>query len=567
MRLCYNMGASVTSIPLQRNTCNVQGGMCRPEHACPVIVMQRNTAEFIRRQGGNAMSGSSKYGSAPEFRYIKDETRQAALVALRAAVAPILDNNILTHFTDHSVFHSDSLTHIVSHLIGPLQRGKQPLTDQELTTLYAACYLHDIGMHNEMAGDTTVMQRAIADHGYKQTWNELQPKTQTELIRALHHQVSAEMIGQSVRAGVPMVGIQLTDVYDPGRVAAVCEAHCTPFGSDRYSELTKEGPEMRMSLLAGLLRVADILDETRPRAERAKARILNLDLESKIHWWRHYYTECVTIDSDQRLITLWFDFPPDRLNEYSRVIPQLQKPWIEVELSNQASVFGAYGLNWNLTSTVAAKEYGGAETMPDDVFAAMLKELSRRRTRQAEEQRMAVLEHFAEAQPLIKRRLDELNARKESMQPGDFLRAVRQVADNMWDLGARRSAWHTLWPAYTQNNSELAPQERVEMGIRLARMMQEDKSADMAARVLYDLTPVAEALDDSATKYAYWELRARCWFENCDAETPAAIAAATRHAPDEGSRQLLLALLAEWYLLQTELTKALASAEKESGSE
>lgn len=510
---------------------------------------------------------ASKYGSAPEFKYITDEARHAALVALRRAVAPILDNNILTHFTDHSVFHSDSLVSIVANLLGPMQSGMHPLNDQELTTLYAACYLHDIGMHNELAGDSTVMRGALAARGYEQKWEELQPQTRIDMIRAHHHQVSAEMISRSVRSDAPMVGIQLTDVYDPGRVAAVCEAHCTPFGSERYSELTNEGPEMRMSLLAGLLRVADILDETRPRAERAKARVLNLGLESKVHWWRHYYTESVTFDQDQRQVKLWFDLPPDRLNEYSKVVPQLQKPWIEVELSNQASIFGTYGLNWTLSSTVAAKEYGGAETMPDDVFAAMLKELSRQRMRQAEQQRRAVLEHFAEAQPLVKRRLDELNARKESMKPADFLLAVSQVAHDMWDLGARRSAWHTLWPAYTQNSSELAPRQRVEMGTTLARMMREDKSTDMAARVLFDLTPVVEALDDSATRYAYWELRARCWFDNCDAETPAAIASATKCAPDEGSRQLLLALLAEWHLLQTELTKALTSAEQESGSE
>lgn len=234
---------------------------------------------------------------------------------------------------------------------------------------------------------------------------------------------------------------------------------------------------------------------------------------------------------------------------------------------NQASIFGAYGLHWSLSSEVDAKQYGGAEIMPNDVLAAMRKELSHRRMREAEKQRLAVLEHFDETQSFIRGCLDDLNARKESMQPGDFLREVSQVADNMWQHGAKRSAWNTLYSAYSRHNNELGPKERVQTGIKLAKMMREDKNTDMAARVLFDLTPVINALDNSGTKHKYWELRARCWFENCDAETPAAIAAAMECAPDEDSRQSLLALLAEWYLLQTELTNALASAEQESGSE
>ena len=67
-------------------------------------------------------------------------------------------------------------------------------------------------------------------------------------------------------------------------------------GSDRYRELTAEAPGLRQSLLpSGILRCADILEETRRRANRARAESLQLPIESQAHWWRHYYTADVQV--------------------------------------------------------------------------------------------------------------------------------------------------------------------------------------------------------------------------------------------------------------------------------
>jgi HD-GYP domain-containing protein (c-di-GMP phosphodiesterase class II) len=93
---------------------------------------------------------------APAFKHISDASH---LVHLRSKVAPILSNRILTHFTDHSVTHSDNLARYVDELVESLQSTPEALTDQEVTVLYAACYLHDIGMHYENAGDTDAIKR------------------------------------------------------------------------------------------------------------------------------------------------------------------------------------------------------------------------------------------------------------------------------------------------------------------------------------------------------------------------------------------------------------------------
>src|SRR5207245_1722901 len=118
----------------------------------------------------------------------------------------------------------------------------------------------------------------------------------------------------------------------PGYVACLCHAHGVEAPSSLYDQLTQDGPGIRMKLLGALLRMADILDESRRRATREKARTLELDLIAQTHWWRHYYTEDVAFDQTKRTITLFFDFPPARRDGYARIVPELQAPFIEQEL-------------------------------------------------------------------------------------------------------------------------------------------------------------------------------------------------------------------------------------------
>src|SRR6266849_2855433 len=91
---------------------------------------------------------------SPPFAHVKDEGIRSRLINLRQSVAPILANNLLHHFTDHSVEHSDSLARYVDALILPLQATAEKLSEDELLILYAACYLHDIGMQYEKAYET-----------------------------------------------------------------------------------------------------------------------------------------------------------------------------------------------------------------------------------------------------------------------------------------------------------------------------------------------------------------------------------------------------------------------------
>ena len=185
-------------------------------------------------------------------------------------MAPILANNLLHHFTDHSVEHSDSLARYIDSLILPLQATAEKLSEDELLILYAACYLHDIGMQYEKAYETQI----IASLKLSTPWSDL---SSDDLIRQHHAAISAEMVRASLNATAPIIGLQLTVDYFPTYVAALCEGHTLSTESARYKSLTQPGPNLRIELLSGLLRIADILDLSRRRANRPKALTLDLN--------------------------------------------------------------------------------------------------------------------------------------------------------------------------------------------------------------------------------------------------------------------------------------------------
>ena len=490
---------------------------------------------------------------------MSDSVAVAALVGMRAKVARILANNLLPHFTDHSVAHSDRMVAIAGSLIERIQRGVHPLNDRELTVLYGACYLHDVGLQYENVHEIPIIQDAMSAGGLAVEWAGLSPGTRRGMLRDHHHLISAWMVMNSVRGGKAVLGVQLGPELLPERIASLCEAHCTESDSARYKQLTEVGPDMRMDVLSALLRLADILDESQRRADPAKARTLDLTPEERLHWARLYYTEDITVDAVKEEICIWFDFPEDHIAEYKRVIPELQVPCIEEELGHHAMLLKRHGVHWSLQYKVVVKSYSTTEALDDRVWAEMLQIVNRRRMAAAEERRSAALGCFRVGQPWIRHRLETLAEQKESMPVTEYLRDLRDIANDMRSLGGKRSAWISLHGPYMQYAEQLGVSDRLDVGTSLAEMMADDDEWDMAARVLRDLESSSGSLDEGR-RFEYWKLRATCSFLTCSDRTVEDIGRALKCAPDKEQASCLQALLAEWHLLQTDLTAASSTA-------
>jgi hypothetical protein len=486
---------------------------------------------------------SSQFPPPPAFEHLTEESMRARLVNLRESVAPILSNNVLLHFTDHSVNHSDSLAKLVDELIRPLQSTDKRLSSDELFILYAACYLHDIGMQFERANETQV----IVDLNLTTPWHEIPLESQQNLIRQNHAAISAEMVRASVSAEVPIIGLQLTMDYFPNYVAAISEGHTLPVESPRYKTLTVDGPNLRIELLSALLRIADILDLSRRRANRSKALTLALSLESQTHWWRHHYTEDIVIDQNQKLVSVWFDFPPARAAEYRKVVPQIQMPWIESEFDRQNPVFHRYGFGWSIGAVINDRTDSIAEEMPDSVLAEMLKQLYRQLKRDEQEHRQMVVKLFEDAQPHIDRRIAELESRKGLISAGDYLREAGRIAADLREIGAVRTAKELLAGAYDGGASELVASERLAVAAQLAILMREDGDADRAYTALRSLVPLADSLPDTNTeKLAFWKTWANALVDAFAYDLAiTALNRATELATNEKEKQALLAQLAE----------------------
>src|SRR3989442_306473 len=73
---------------------------------------------------------------------------QTRVLDVRARVQPILSTNLLPHFTDHSMSHSDRVVGILGGLLqnNIERRDKNTLSEQELVFLILSALLHDIGM-------------------------------------------------------------------------------------------------------------------------------------------------------------------------------------------------------------------------------------------------------------------------------------------------------------------------------------------------------------------------------------------------------------------------------------
>lgn len=483
------------------------------------------------------------------FCHLMHEDKKARLVSLREKATPILATNLLPHFTDHSVSHSDEMVMIINRFVEPLQTESNSarLTDDELFVLYAACYLHDIGMQYENAGNTAV----ISEIGLEQPWEDLDETSRRSILRKYHHKISAEMVRTSVRSALPPIGIQLDDTDHANEIACLCESHATDAASDRYAKLSKDSAGLRMTLLAALFRISDILEESRRRANPRQARSLLLDMESKLHWWRHYYTEKIEVSSQTHEITLHYDFPKNRFREYCDVIPLLQEPFINEELQRHLMVLSQVNLNYALRRECPEKPHSTAEEMPANVFDEMRNIVSRNREREAEKRANLALR---ESSDCCKRMISEIGVLIESdLTQAEFMMKLLPQTKILGREGSKRSAWMLLSSAYDKTNPILAPLDRVKTAIELAKMMLDDRFPREAVRTLAAVRGLAEQMDDDLMKEQLLGLWASALSSMCDSGTVDAYHEAIQISSDECSKQTLVDELAEYQFLQGDL--------------
>ena len=331
-----------------------------------------------------------------------------------------------------------------------------------------------------------------------------------DLLRRFHPAISAELVRMSVRNQTPPIGCQLIDEDHPTAIASICEAHGIETTGQRYTELTADAPGLRMRLLAGILRCADILEESRRRAVRAprgKASTCQLRPRST----GGVTTTRVTSGSIKSTgpSTYGSRFLQIGASNFHESSLSCRVPEVRAELARHHEAFAPHNLSWFVRTRVYESPYQAVEELPEPVLHEMLLVMARRRQMAAEEQRRALTAMYEEARPQLERRLDTV--RRANLAADSAATQLRDIALDMQQLGAPASARALLREAFARAE-EGGADLRIEIGLVLARQLVNAKQFDGAVRLydrlraLVDRLPTADARIDGF------------WNEKIDAE-------------------------------------------------
>ncbi len=226
--------------------------------------------------------------SGPQYRRILD---------VRDRTKPIFENNILPHFTDHSLAHSDRVVKILGKLLKANLRsqGENRATTKEVTVLVLAALLHDIGMQIPLA------------HGIEKEIVELS-RDDLSQIRRDHGRAAGSLL-RNLADGDDRFHLGLDDARYRRHlpiVATLCEHHQSSETYDPEEEVDIGG-RLRVGILTALLRIADQLDCDSRRVDMDKLHQFRIGAESRLHWLMCHYVDAVSIEDG--LIQLRASFP------------------------------------------------------------------------------------------------------------------------------------------------------------------------------------------------------------------------------------------------------------------
>jgi hypothetical protein len=329
---------------------------------------------------------------------------------------------LLKDYTEHGVKHSERVIKNLNMLIersdqSLLTKLHKKLCDKEIYILIAACYLHDLGMYYEHIHRLDCYEEICdkekegnfphIDFSVRNCWGGREKAIVIEAIRKYHHRISSELVESGRIANGREVSINGLDPNLKRYVAQVCLGHRLEPSEYEYEQLNNDEflgtDKLRLQLLSRLLCISDALDVTRERVDMDRTAFEYINPESQIHWYKHYYTTGLDINSDG--ISLKFNLPyikdetdKDTVKRNYLLIPQIIFIELKVEEFKHQSKLAQYGIaigvgepdielykNKTAIMTDTAKRVSpsslSTETMEEDLLKIVPDEYERVRTK------------------------------------------------------------------------------------------------------------------------------------------------------------------------------------------
>ena len=214
------------------------------------------------------------------------------------AVESFLSTQMLTHYTDHSINHSMRVLKCISEL---LEGTGCQLNKAEKIILLSAILLHDVGMQ-------AVTFSKSHDREVASSYEQL------EDIRKNHHLYSYKIIrgeGRNYKRSEYDVLQSALRAQDPkyiACIATVSKFHRKLRLSSKDLETTNfDGQDVRLRLLAALLRLGDCLDMDHNRVFIHTLINSGIPIYSEFLWYCHYYVSGIHVNHEKSEVT--FRFP------------------------------------------------------------------------------------------------------------------------------------------------------------------------------------------------------------------------------------------------------------------
>ena len=257
---------------------------------------------------------------------IKDAVLDSGLVVIRKKASELWEAPLIRHYTKHGIEHSEKIIKIMNKLVGTSLK----LNDDEAFVLLAATYLHDIGMQQSNTKGLT---------GGK----VLRDLDEMDYIRENHNDISYAMVINSIKhkSICPSLGLENFRDYVEN-IACLVKYHRKHELDDLQVDFYK-GNQIRIPLLAALLRLGDELHADCDRVNVERLKFDNIPKESKIHWWCCLYVK--SIDINEGKIKVIFRFPQKyEGNSILEVIKNRVLNSIKEQLDQVYELLDSYGL-------------------------------------------------------------------------------------------------------------------------------------------------------------------------------------------------------------------------------
>lgn len=292
--------------------------------------------------------------------------------AVRQKAEAIWTKPLLRHYTYHDIGHAER----VMDILYKLQRLiHDRLTCDEVYVLLCAALLHDIGMQDARFLEKQAIKKRYTEEEIATA--KCDDQKRDKMIREWHHLIGEERILREPGV-VKCIESEFID-----QIARVARGH-TREDLDTYEDETKAGSDMRVRLLAALLRLADELDLDFRRVNLDELDQAVIPRESKAHWWKCHCVDSVDVHIDGR-IQIVFRFSEDDSEEVIDIVPMLVMSKLRREMHEERlkDILWPY-VRLNLDEGPKVVRRGvGKRPVPEDVVPLFKEELDNLTLRRA----------------------------------------------------------------------------------------------------------------------------------------------------------------------------------------